>query len=188
MRDPQPAATGQTPPAPPRGLQRWTWREASAIAAALVLGVLLGPTVLRSSQPLPFVSEGGRVVAVGPLDSALLNQLSGAAGSDALGTTIGLSFRTASGQYCRTFATARGPAGLACRERGDWVVEILARNPRPRDGSAPAGYRQAGTPYPDVIRQGVEARIIGNPLSAAEERRCKELKWRSERGTKEPST
>ena len=38
-------------------------------AAAFVLGVMIGPSVLRSSQPLPLVSEGGRVVATGALDA-----------------------------------------------------------------------------------------------------------------------
>jgi hypothetical protein len=166
---------------------RWSWREWSAVAAALVVGVMFGPYVLRSSLPLPFVSEGGRIVAIGVLDAALMTQRSGEAGKDTAGTTIGMTFRTPSGQYCRTFATNRGPAGLACRERGDWVVEVLARNPRPRDGSAPAGYRQAGLPFPDLIRRAVEARITGTALTAAEEARGAQAKWRAERVLKDAS-
>lgn len=150
--------------------RRWTWREASAIAAALVLGVLVGPTVLRSSQPLPFMSEGGRVIAVGALDRALLARAGGDPARDDHGITIGLTFRSADGQYCRTFALNPGPAGLACRERGDWVIEVLARNPRPRDGSAPSGYRQSGTPYPAAIRDAMDARLDGELLTPAEER------------------
>lgn len=179
------AAMPDTFPASQRPV--WSWRECSAVAAALVVGVLVGPYVLRASQPLPFVSEGGRVVAVGALDIALSTQPSGAADHDAAGTSIGLSFRTASGQYCRTFATLRGPAGLACRERGDWVVEVLARNPRPRNGSAPAGYRQGGTPFPEIIRQAVEARMVGDALTPAQELHGTEVKWKAERVLKDAS-
>ena len=165
----------------------WSWREFSAIAAALVVGVLLGPYVLRASQPLPFASSGGRVVAVGALDIALSTQLSGAAVRDVTGTSIGMSFRTVNGQYCRTFATIRGPAGLACRERSDWAVEVLARNPRPRNGSAPDGYREGGTPFPDIIRQAVAGRMTGEALTLAQEAHGTEVKWRTERVLKEAS-
>ena len=177
------------PPAdsPADARPRWTWREGSAVAAALVVGVLVGPYVLRASQPLPFVSEGGRVVAIGSLDAALNTLATGATATDAYGTTVGSSFRTVTGQYCRAFATSRGPAGLACRERGDWVVEVLARNPRPRDGSAPAGYRLSGTPFPDVIRQAIAARISGAPLTADEESQAVRVKWRAERVLKDAS-
>jgi hypothetical protein len=147
----------------------WTWRETSATAAALVVGVLLGPYVMRASQPLPFVSDGGRVITIGELDDALLKLRSGEGPSDPGGSTIGLSFRTDDGQFCRSFALNPGPAGLACRERGDWVVEVLARNPRPRDGSAPAGYRQAGIPFPTAIRDAVQARLDGDLLTPADE-------------------
>ena len=177
------------PPAelPADAQPRWTWREGSAVAAALVVGVLVGPYVLRASQPLPFVSEGGRVVAIGALDAALNSLATGATAPDAYGTTVGTSLRTATGQYCRAFATSRGPAGLACRERGDWVIEVLARNPRPRDGSAPAGYRLAGTPFPDVIRQAIAARSSGTPLTAEEETQAARVKWRAERVLKDAS-
>jgi hypothetical protein len=164
---------------------RWSWREASVGAAALVTGVMVGPYVLRSSQPLPFVSEGGRVVATGALDVALSTLRSGEKSADPSGTSIGMSFRTAMGQYCRTFAMLRGPAGIACHERTEWVIEVLARNPRPRDGSAPDGYRQAGTPFPEVIRQALPLRKAGEPLTEAEESRAMNFHWRSERVLKE---
>ena len=166
---------------------RWTWRECSAVAAARVIGVLVGPYVLRASQPLPFVSEGGRVVATGALDATLSTLHTGANANDLFGTTIGMSFRTATGQYCRAFATTRGPAGLACRERGDWVIEVLARNPRPRDGSAPQGYRLAGTPYPDAIRQAIAARRAGAGVSVEEEAQAAQVKWRPDRVLKDAS-
>ena len=164
---------------------RWSWREASVGAAALVLGVMIGPYVLRSSQPLPFVSEGGRVVASGVLEQSLSTLRTGEKSKDASGISIGMSFRTAQGQYCRTFAMTRGPAGLVCHERTEWVVEVLARNPRPRDGSAPDGYRQAGTPFPEAIRLGVGLRQSGEALTRVEEDRAIQFRWRSERVLKE---
>jgi hypothetical protein len=143
--------------------------------------------VLRSSQPLPLVSEGGRVVASGALDAALNVLRTGEKSQDPSGTSIGMSFRTPMGQYCRTFAMTRGPAGIACHERTEWVIEVLARNPRPRDGSAPDGYRQAGTPFPETIHQALALRMAGEPLTAAEETRATKFRWRSERVLKEVS-
>jgi hypothetical protein len=186
MRD-MPEDAPPTVDTPPGSRPRWTWREGSAVAAALVVGVLVGPYVLRASQPLPFVSEDGRVVATGALDAALSTQRTGALANDTYGTTIGTSFRMANGRFCRAFAMNRGPAGLACRERGDWVVEVLARNPRPRDGSAPYGYRLAGTPFPDLIRQAIAARSTGAALTADEETQAARVKWRSERVLKDAS-
>jgi hypothetical protein len=173
------AASRSAPPS--RVRRRWHWQEWSAIAATLVIGVLLGPYVMRSSQPLPFVSAGGRVVAIGGLERALMAQTSGATeATGSGGTAIGLSFRTNTGEYCRTFAMNPGPAGLACREWGEWVVEVLARNPRARQGSAEA-YRQAGTAFPAAIREAVEARISGEPLSASEEAAQAARGWRTDR-------
>jgi hypothetical protein len=73
-----------------------------------------------------------------------------------------------------------GPAGLACREWGEWVVEVLARNPRARQGGAET-YRQAGTAFPPAIRVAVEARIDGEPLSPEEEAAVAARGWRGEK-------
>jgi hypothetical protein len=96
-----------------------------------------------------------------------------------MGTFVGMSFRGNTGGWCRSFATQRGPAGLACRERGDWVIEVLARNPRPRDGRAPDGYRQSGAPFPEAIRQAVVARQVGEALSAQDEAAAIAARWRN---------
>jgi hypothetical protein len=157
----------------------WRWQEWSAMAATLVLGVLLGPFVLRSSQPLPFMSAGGRVVAISELETALMRQASGSTPPGGGRTAIGMSFRSADGAYCRTFAMNPGPAGLACREWGEWVVEVLARNPRARQGAD--AYRQAGTAFPPAVRTAVEARIAGEPLSAEEEAAQAARGWRTEK-------
>jgi hypothetical protein len=161
------------------GGARWTWRQVSAVAAALVLGVLLGAPFISSSQPLPLMSDGGRVVAVAALETALDTLPTGKQGTDSMGTFVGMSFRGNTGGWCRSFATQRGPAGLACRERGDWVIEVLARNPRPRDGRAPDGYRQSGAPFPEAIRQAVVARQVGEALSAQDEAAAIAARWRN---------
>jgi len=158
----------------------WTWRETSAVAAALFTGILIGPDVLKLSQPLPLIQEGGRVVATGALDAALDRANTGVVGKDAAGTLIGLTVRSSNGSYCRSFATLRGPAGLACRERGDWVVEVLSRNPRPRDGSAPDNYRQAGVPFPETIRLALINRQVGAPLTRDQEAALIASRWHGE--------
>ncbi|RYG71147.1 hypothetical protein EON77_13125 [bacterium] len=160
---------------------RWNWREWSAIAATLVLGVLLGPYVLRASQTLPFVSAGGRVVAIGALERALMRQASGGDEREADGLAIGLSYRTNDGVYCRTFAMNRGPAGVACREWGEWVVEVLARNPRARQSNPQESYRQAGTAFPEAVRRAVEASIEGEPLTAEQEQELTRRNWRPDK-------
>lgn len=166
-------------PAARTGRRQWGWQEWSAIAATLVLGVLLGPYVLRSSQPLPFISVAGRVVAIKDLEQALDAQPSGAAHATANDIAIGMSFLASNGSYCRTFAINPGPAGLACREWGEWVVEVLARNPRARQGTGHEAYKQAGTVFPEDIRQGVEARIAGAPLTPGEEATQTARGWRA---------
>jgi len=140
---------------------------------------MLGPPFLSSTQPLPLMSDGGRVVAVAALDAALDSLPTGKLGTDPLGTTVGMTFKSTTGAWCRSFATQRGPAGLACRERGDWVIEVLARNPRPRDGSAPAGYRQAGVPFPEAVHQAVVARQQGEALTADQEAQVLAARWRN---------
>ena len=150
------------------------------MAAALVLGVLLGPIVLRQSQSLPLMSANGRVIAIKEIETALMRQPSGAEHATD-GLAIGMSFRTRNGLLCRTFAMTLGPAGLACREWGEWVIEVLARNPRARKGATGEPYLQGGTHFPDVIRMAVEQRMDGAPLTAAEEAEATERAWRASR-------
>jgi hypothetical protein len=121
------------------------------------------------------------VVAIRDLERALMQQPSGAVEADSGRIAIGMSFRTATGEYCRTFAMSPGPAGLACREWGEWVIEVLARNPRARQGSGPEAYRQAGTAFPPAIRTAIEARMEGQPLTPADEAAQTGKGWRSEK-------
>lgn len=163
----------------PRGWpgRGWGWQEWAAIAATLVIGVLVGPWVLRASQPLPLMSAGGRIVAIGSLEQALRYQQTGAQPRDAARTVIGMTFRDAEGQYCRTFVMEPGPAGLACREWGEWVIEVLARNPRVRHDDLGA-FKQAGRSFPPMIRDAIDARISGPPLTREDEKAAMARNWR----------
>ena len=67
-------AAGKTAPRP-----SWSVREWGALAAALVLGALLGPFVFRESSDLPIANEGGRLIAAQDLDAALSTQIAGTA-------------------------------------------------------------------------------------------------------------
>ena len=99
----------------------WSLREWGALAAAVVLGAVLGPVVFRDSTGLPIVTEGGRLVAAGYLDAALSTQLAGTTTEDAL-ARVDLSFRATDGEYCRVFALRAAAGGVACRRDGRWTV------------------------------------------------------------------
>jgi len=144
----------------------WSLREWGALAATLVLGVLLGPLLFRDPTELPIDSEGGRLVAADYLDAALSMQVAGTTSDDTL-VRIDLSFRTAGGDYCRTFALQAGPAGLACRRDGRWSVEIL-------DGAVSTSdtgdFRQASSALSPTMLSAMTALGAGEPLTLDEER------------------
>jgi hypothetical protein len=141
-------------------------REWLAIAASLAVGVFVGVLASRGPSGSPFEADDGRLVAAGYLDAALSTQLAGAA-PEVSGAAIGLSFRAAGGEYCRTFALQAGSGGLACRRDGRWSVELL-------DGAASQpgtdGFRQASSALSPAILGAIEARGAGEALTADEER------------------
>jgi hypothetical protein len=75
-------------------------------------------------------------IAAGPLAQALNTQTSGQAAGP---VRVNLSFKTASGVYCRTFqASGRSPiAGVACRDPDAWRVRAVS----PASPSAAGDYR-----------------------------------------------
>lgn len=157
--------------APPRS-RRWSWPEWTAMAATLVAGALIGAGLRPAPSPL-WESFEDRLVASGELSRALSSQLSRDAQP---GTAIrpGVSFRTASGDYCRAFISGR-VAGLACREEERWQVELLSTLPE----AQAEGYRPAGAALPGVILEAVEARIDGDPLDAEGEAAARDRGWRN---------
>jgi hypothetical protein len=96
---------------------------------------------------------------------------------------IGVSFRSKGGSYCRSFQLREqiNLAGLACREGGQWRLDVLARGePSPGGGmgnDAHSGYRPAGSALPSSIVQAVDQAIDGEPLDAAAEAHAKMNQW-----------
>lgn len=161
-----------------RPVQRWTWPQWGAIAASLIVGVLAGRLVLvRSRAPDLIAFSGGRILANGVLADALSDQLA-ADQPAAAPVRIGVSFRSKSGEYCRTF-TVRQPAalaGLACRAAQGWQVGVLAHAESAAGGSG--DYRQAASSMPTAIVAAVGDRIAGEPLDAHAESAARGRHWR----------
>jgi len=160
---------------PPR--RQWSWPEWTSIAASLVIGVIAGRAILQSpgSQD-DIIATGidGRIVAGGRLAQALSEQLSS---EDDARVDIGLTFRSKSGEYCRTFGTRVGMdvVGFACREAGVWRIDILSTTKPTESGG---DYRMASTQLPAPIVQAIAERMQGEALDADEEALARRRSWR----------
>lgn len=158
----------------PRARQVWTLREWGAIAATLILGVLVGQLAFRGPSRAPIETEQGAFVAASYLDAALSTQLAGAAPEGAA-ARIGLSFRAANGEYCRTFGLQSGTGGVACRHDGRWRVELLdAAAAKPTE---PGEFRQASSALSPAMLGAINALGAGDPLTAEEERQRLASGW-----------
>ena len=157
--------------------RRWSWPEWSAIAASLVLGAFIAQLLWHSPELMPFTEKNGRLVAQATLAEALTNQLAGTQ-SPATATRIGVSFRSKSGDYCRTFVTREGGglAGVACHQDDDWSLQALSRVDATSAGAGT--YSQAGSSLPAAVLQTVEEQIAGEPLDAAAEAAAQRSGWR----------
>jgi hypothetical protein len=146
----------------------WTLREWSAIAATLVIGALLGPLVFRYSASPPIEPVPNGWVAAGYLDAALSTQVSGGGGDAGAAARIGMTFRAAAGEYCRTFTLRGGEGGLACRRAGRWSVKLLED---PGTGLAgDGGFRQASSSLSPAMLDAITSLGAGDSLTADEER------------------
>jgi hypothetical protein len=156
--------------------RRWSWPEWTSIAASLLLGILAGRAILQpqSESGLVIAGSDGRVVAGGALAQALSEQLSS---QDEAEIDIGLTFRSRSGEYCRTFG-ARSPnpvVGFACRDAETWRIDMLSTAPRAEAGGT---YRMASTQLPAPVVQAIAARMQGEALDADEEAIARQRRWR----------
>jgi len=140
-----------------RGLQ---W---AAMAATLAIGIAVG-TFVNPSSSGPIASEGGQLVASGTLEEALYTRLASAPADE--GARIGLTFRDAAGDVCRSF-TDQGASGLACHQGGDWRIRGLFQAGEGQQGD----YRMAAGPDPRLAEL-IDATIAGDPLDAAGERKA----------------
>jgi hypothetical protein len=148
------------------------------IAATLAVGLMAGLLIERLASPGALTElHDGALLARGSLARALDEQLAGAAAAGAP-VRVGLSFRSRSGNYCRTFALSgsRPLAGLACREQERWqLVNMVAA-----EGPVAAGgqnMRMAGSSLPPALLQAVNERISGEPLNAATEAKARSNGW-----------
>ena len=150
----------------------WSLRQWAALAAAVVLGAVLGPFVFRGSTGLPIDSEGGRLLAADYLDAALSTQIAGTTTEDA---RIDLSFRATNGEYCRVFALRTGMGGVACRRDGRWSVEVLDAGGSPT--SEPGGFRQASSALSPAILSAMTTLGASEAMTLDEERQRLNSGW-----------
>ncbi len=145
----------------------WSTREWGAMAASLAAGLVLAFGVIGANPPMIATTSDG-LAARGALAAALDGQLAADQGS---AVRIGLSFRGRDGGYCRTFdLTRRNVSGLACRDEGDWRIDVTAAH------ATGGEVRMAGA-APEVMA-AVDTRIAGEALDAAAEARARDAGWR----------
>lgn len=188
-----PAAASPPPACTPRPAandSRWSLPVWGALAATLVLGVFIGQMALpmlesggRHSVAADAVATAdGRMAAGGALARALSQQLASAPTQNQP-VTIGITFRTTGGQFCRSFTLHDGAsqasalAGLACMAPDPdkrWIIPVLVET-RPGK-TASATYRMAATAAPAIL-QAIDERIAGQPLDAAAERQALQRNW-----------
>jgi hypothetical protein len=156
---------------------RRAWPQWASLAATFVIGVIIGQSLLRVPASAPVTSRNGQLLANGALAEALSNQLASTQMPDTP-VKIGVSFRSKTGAYCRTFTLhdAATLAGLACRDHDDWRVQTLAQGQaNPTSSNGP--YRQAGSEMPRPIQQAIDDMIAGEPLDAHAEAAAREQHW-----------
>jgi hypothetical protein len=158
-------------------LRQWSWPEWTSIAASLVIGVVAGRAILQSpaeERGIVATASDGHIIAGGQLAQALSEQLSS---DDGAGVDIGLTFRSKSGEYCRTFGTRVGMdvVGFACRDAEVWRIDMLSTT---KPTEAGGDYRMASTQLPAPIVQAIADRMQGEALDADQEAIARQRRWR----------
>lgn len=145
-------------------------RQAAAMAASLVIGLLAGRTLLVEPVTTSVKLAGGQLVAASALKESLSTGLASAPAAS--GPRIILTFRDRDGTICRSFVD--GPAsGLACRDGQDWRLRGLFQGAEGQSGD----YRMAAGPNP-ALAALVDAEMAGEALDAAGEQSAKAKDWR----------
>lgn len=159
------------------GERKWSWKQWTAIAASVLLGVFVGRTILDAPQSDLFVASGAGLIASGDLEDALSNQIGGPPNERAR-VAITATFVAKSGVYCRTF-NAKGReriAGVACREGAEWRLHTVTQ----QDGVGRGDYRTAESPLPFVVAETAESMMAGDALDPEQEAAARERGWRTE--------
>ena len=155
----------------------WSWPQWGAMAASLIIGAVVGHVALKSPELGPIASRDGHLVAQAGLAEALSTQLASTQSAMAP-VQIGTSFKSKSGDYCRTFVVREGDAvgGLACHNGDMWNVRTLARVDA--TGEATGGFRTAASEMPAAVRTAVEEQIVGDPLDSGGEAQALKQHWK----------
>lgn len=140
-----------------RGLPRWSWIAAPALAASLALAV--------------FVSRGTEDYASGALAETLDGQLV-ASQSAGAPTRILVSFRDRGGAFCRGFA-GEAQSGIACRDDAGWRLIMKGEGEAAERGE----FRMAGASAAEILERAQEV-AAGPALDAEQERAAKARGWR----------
>ena len=175
--------------------RRWSWPEWMALGGVLVVGVLAGTfglSYFQADEPrIDLVgSHDGTLMAEGRLVTALEQQLAAPPGAAGVATNaaaraagavrIGMSFVSADGSYCRSFASGSGTseiAGLACKTGQEWRLALVMQNPRPAQSSGTAAATSAAADIAPPVRAAIEQRISGDPLDAKAEQEAMQRGW-----------
>lgn len=155
--------------------RRWAWKEWTAIAASVLMGVFVGRTALQAPDSTLVETRGNELIAAGSLAEALTTQVGGERSQDAP-IVIAATFRNETGEYCRAF-TAREPealAGVACRDDDAWRLHTLTQ------GAAGASndYRMAGSQLPAIVVQTMDSMMASDALDTEQEEAARERSWR----------
>lgn len=142
----------------------------AAMAATLVVGVLVGSTLLGERGASPVKIRGDKIYAAAELDDALERQLA-SAGPDSE-VRIGMTFRDRAGAICRSFSDARS-TGLACRDGDDWRLKALLAAPEGQSSD----YRMAAGTDP-ALAALIESTMTGEAFDAGQEQSAKASGWR----------
>lgn len=155
-----------------RAPRRWLMPGAALAASITLLAVGLwwwhaGNELVRMRNGEPY--------AAGVLGQALDQALASEPDAHAP-VAIGLSFRAADGQVCRTFTVRTPPvrAGLACRTTAGWALPVLGPSVPAEGGEL----RQAASSLPPAVQAAVDARLRGNVFDAQRERAARAAGWR----------
>ncbi|MEH6660957.1 MAG: anti-sigma factor [Parasphingorhabdus sp.] len=142
------------------GLAQW-----GAMAATLMLGIVVGQFGFGQKGSL-IAEQNGALIASGTLDTVLETQLASARGEDN-SYRIGLTFRSQSGQICRSF-DGEALAGIACKADDHWRLEKMI------PGKATSDYRQAASSEINALA----AEMMANaPVDADGERDLMDNGW-----------
>lgn len=141
-----------------------------ALAASLVIGVMVGQSMLAPANGV-ILGSNGKLLASGELSERLSDQLTGEQGQ----VQIGVSFRAENG-VCRTFRIPQGASGLGCREGERWTVPIMVTDyPNP---NGPTEYSLASGDIAPSVMAEVDRRIKGEPFTGAQEQQLRETGWK----------